>query len=121
MMAAPRAVGTIAAPTTTAVAPTMMAASRANQFAGYGAISETVTETIVPERSFATVEKCVEIPEMVVRKQVVPEVVETIVEKKVKQIIQEVPEIQVQQVVEEVVVPQTQEVVKTVARPVIET
>merc|ERR1711897_122992 len=91
------------------------------QFAGYGAVTESVTETIVPEKTFTTVEKYVEIPEVVVRKQVVPEVVETIVEKKVKQIIQEVPEIQIQQVVEEVVVPQIQEAVKTVARPVVET
>merc|ERR1711865_832885 len=91
------------------------------QFGGYGAITQQVTETIVPEKSFTTVEKYVEIPEMVVRKQLVPEVVETIVERRVKQIIQEVPEIQIQQVVEEVFVPQIQEVIKTVARPVIET
>merc|ERR1719162_557751 len=78
------------------------------QFGGYGAITQSVTETIVPEKSFTTVDKYVEIPEMVVRKQLVPEVVETIVERRVKQIIQEVPEIQIQQVVEEVFVPQIQ-------------
>merc|ERR1719478_1026870 len=86
-----------------------------------GGVTQQVYETVIPEKQFTTVEKYIEIPEMVVRKQVVPEVIETVVERKVKQIVQEVPQIQVEQRIEEVLVPQVQEVVKTVARPVIET
>merc|ERR1719487_2726456 len=84
-------------------------------------MTQQVYETVIPEKTLTTVQKYVEIPEMVVRKQVVPEVIETVVERKVKQVVQEVPQIQVERVEQEVVVPQVQEVVKTVPRPVIET
>ena len=71
-----------------------------------------VFETVVPEVIKTTGQKFIEVPQMVVTKQLVPEVVETVVEKKFKKIVQEVPEIQIQYVEQVVPIPQVQEVIK---------
>ena len=79
----------------------------------YGAVTEkVVSEEIRSELLTTTVEKFVEIPEVVVKKVAVPVVVETVVEKKVKKILQQVPEIQVTQVEDVVYKPVIQEVEK---------
>ena len=53
-------------------------------------VGQQVYETIVPEVVQTTGTKYLEVPEMVVRKQMVPEIIEQVVERRVQNIIQEV-------------------------------
>merc|ERR1719446_293882 len=91
---------------------------------GYGGgniIGQQVYETVVPEVVKTTGQKCIEVPQMTVMKQMVPEIYEQVVERRVQNIIQEVekrvavPQLQtVEKIVE---VPQIQNIEKIVQVP----
>merc|ERR1719199_2289173 len=85
---------------------------------GTAVVGQQVYETVVPEVVKTTGQKFIEVPQMTVMKQMVPEVYEQVVERRVQNIVQEVekrvavPQIQtVERVVE---VPQIQNVEKVV-------
>ena len=92
-----------------------------NQFIGSSIVGEQTYETFIPEVVKTTGTKIIEVPQMTVMKQLVPEITEQIVERRVQNIIQEVekriavPQIQtVERIVE---VPQLQQVEKIVEVP----
>jgi len=64
----------------------------------------SVQETVVPEVAFTTAEKWVEVPEMIVRKELVREPIQTTVEKRIQTVerVVEVPQLVTQEVVRQV-------------------
>merc|ERR1719428_565547 len=93
----------------------------AQQVIGTSVVGQQTYETVIPEVVKTTGQKCIEVPQMTVVKQMVPEVYEQVVERKVQNIIQEVekrvavPQLQtIEKIVE---VPQIQNIEKVVPVP----
>merc|ERR1719272_218476 len=67
-----------------------MAGAYGNQIIGTSIVGEQTYETVIPEVVKTTGTKIIEVPQMTVMKQLVPEITEQVVERRVQNVIQEV-------------------------------